>query len=265
MTPRQAKLGVDVFTGAVIVSVAFALAGLTWRLQGEPGIGPSAAPVVPGRAATSDIGPLIALAPFGVPVAVANADGNSGGVILKGIFLARPADSSIVLIATADGKVSSYGVGSAVGGGVIESIEAEQISLRTPTGLQTIGFNPVAGPAQPANGTTAPASGTAQASPSPQPVFGVDAVRALIPPSAQGRPAPPPPAPAPLSGGPALAAAGIRPGDVIQQVNGRPVQAGTNERELMASAIAAGSARVEIIRDGQRMTLTVPVPKGSPE
>lgn len=276
MTPRQARLGADVFTGAVIVSVALALAGLTWRLQGEPGIGPSAAPVAPGRGPAGDIRPLIALAPFGNPVAVADAGTGNGAVILKGIFLAQPVESSVVLIAGADGKVASYGIGSAIGGGVIETVEAEQITLRMPSGVQVIGFNPVA-----AAGTATSITGSAPAAPgrlnppAPQPVIGAEAVRALIPNSVQGISPPPPPsnaappvslAPAAASGmrvgsslPPALAAAGIRSGDVIQQVNGRAVDSASNERDLMASAVAAGSARVELLRDGRRMSLTIPV------
>lgn len=277
MTPRQARLGVDVFTGTVIASVALALAGLTWRLQGEPGVGPTAAPVSPGRGLTSDIRPLLALAPFGTVVTVASPTGGEGSVTLKGIFLARPMAASVVLLATADGKVASYGIGSAVGGGVIETIDAEQITLRTAGGVQVIGFTPISGAVAASTPAAFNASTFAPPSAAPvQPVLGVDAVRALIPSSAQGLPrSTPPPTPPPLppvsvaprqSGltigaapPPALAAAGIRPGDVIQRVNGRTVNSGTNERELMSSALNSGTARVELLRNGQRVLLTIPV------
>lgn len=225
MTPRQARLGVDVFTGAIIASVAVALATLTWRLSGEPGIGPAAAPVSPGQAAASDIGPLIALAPFGTPIAATGVVANDGAIQLKGIFLASPIEASVVLLATADGQVASYTIGAPVGGGVIETIEAEQITLRTPTGVQVIGFNPqnamaaagapnrAADPGAVAaaaigaaaavaglNSGVAPAGALPQASPptnqvSRRPVSGAEAVRALIPQSAQGRTPPSQPAP----------------------------------------------------------------------
>lgn len=225
MTPRQARLTVDIFTGAVIASVAFALASLTWRLSGDPGIGPATAPVAPGQTAATDIRPLIALAPFGTPVATTGVVASDGAVLLKGIFLASPIEASVVLLATADGQVASYTLGAPVGGGVIETIEAEQITLRTPTGLQVIGFNPqnatatAGGPNRAAdpgavaaaaigaaaavaglNTGTGPVSVAPPASPPAnleraRPVSGAAAVRALIPQAAQGR-TPPPPAPA---------------------------------------------------------------------
>ena len=58
---------------------------------------------------------------------------------------------------------------------------------------------------------------------------------------------------------PALLAAGIRPGDVIERVNGAAVGADADPREIMARAAAAGVARVEILRNGQRVSLSVPV------
>lgn len=228
MTPYQARLGVDVFTGAVIASVALALAGLTWRLAGEPGIGPAVAPVAPGAAATSDIGPLLALSPFGAPMATVAAAAGDGSLRLKGIFLAQPMEASVVLLATSDGKVASYTIGAPVGGGVIETIEAEQITLRTPSGLQVIGFNPPpamagAAPSADPGAVAAAAIGAAAAvagmstnvgtigavtpagppvNPAgPQPVTGAAAVRALIPRSAQGQVPPPAPSPSTSASG----------------------------------------------------------------
>lgn len=213
------------FTGAVIASVAVALASLTWRFSGEPGIGPAAAPVSSGQVAASDIGPLIALAPFGTPIAATGVAVSDGTIRLKGIFLASPIEASVVLLATADGKVASYTIGAPVGGGVIETIEAEQITLRTPTGVQVVGFNPqnamaeAGGPNRAADpgGVAAAAidaaaavagltngGGPAGALPqairptnpeSPRPVSGAEAVRALIPQSAQGRTPPTQPTP----------------------------------------------------------------------
>ena len=39
LTPRQARIGLNLFTGAMVVSVAVALAGLTWRIAGHAGAG----------------------------------------------------------------------------------------------------------------------------------------------------------------------------------------------------------------------------------
>ena len=277
MNPRQARLGVDIFTGAVVASVAFALAGLSWRLAGYHGIGPAAAPVAPGNSVLADIRPVLALAPFGTAMTAAG-EGGDGSIQLRAIFLAVPAEASVVLIAGADGKVASYGLGQAVAGGLIEAIQAEQIVLRTSNGQRTIGFNPDSsiGKNAMAGGTTSPQPPSAGASAPALPASGIDAIRALIPREAQGRaspatvaPAPPPPQPGagPGAGGyrvglapaPAMLAAGIRPGDVIERVNGAAVGADADPREVMARAAAAGVARVEILRDGQRVSLSVPM------
>ncbi len=282
MTPRQARLSVDIFTGAVVASVALALANFTWRLTGDPGIGPAAAPVVARGGRAVDIAPLVAMAPFGTAVLVTGSATSEGAVRLKAIFLARPMEASVVLLATADGKVANYGIGSVVGGGVIESIAAEQITLRMPDGLQTIGFNPESNGA-PVTGAQAPSGAsalqpvfnqTAPAAPPPA-ANGVDGIRALIPPSTQGltpsRAAPPAPVGAPpqasagetgfrigVSPPPAMLNAGIRAGDIIQRVNGTAVTSATNEREVMARAMSSGTARVELLRNGQPISLTVP-------
>ena len=244
MTPRQARLGVDIFTGLVIASVGLALASLTWRLQGHSGIGPAAAPVASSAGEPADIRPLIALAPFGSALSVA-ADGSDMAIRLRAVFLASPSEASVALIAGADGKVASYGIGQAVGGGVIEAIMAEQIVLRLPSGLRAIGFDPQAGPSQTGAPDAASAGRFATAAPhlSPPPAGGAAQIASGI------RVGAAPPA--------ALIAAGIRPGDVIERVNGTAVNAATSERDLIARTVAAGSARVELLRDGQRVSLTV--------
>ena len=277
MNLRQARLGGDIFTGAVVASVALALAGLSWRLAGYHGVGPAAAPIAPGGSALADIRPVLALAPFGAAIA-ATGEGGDGSIRLRAIFLAVPAEASIVLIAGADGKVVSYGIGQPVAGGVIEAIQAEQIVLRTANGQRIIGFNPEpqAGANALTGGGSAPSPTSAGAAAPALPASGIDAIRALIPREAQGRTTPstatpvmPPPQVGAGPGAtgyrvgsasaPAMLAAGIRPGDVIERVNGAAVGADADPREIMARAAAAGVARVEILRNGQRVSLSVPV------
>jgi general secretion pathway protein C len=66
LTPRQARTALDVLTGLVVISIAFALAGLTWRLAGHAGTGAITVPSGrSGPAVAPDIAPAIALAPFG--------------------------------------------------------------------------------------------------------------------------------------------------------------------------------------------------------
>lgn len=201
MTPRQARIGVDVFTVVVIASVAFALAALTWRLQGYAGDDPAAAPISPGSSHSADIVPVLALSPFGTASGIA-AEAAGGALTLRAIFAAVDPARSVVLIAGADGQVIAFGIGESTPGGIVETIETERVMLRTGSGLRILSFNPE--PAVPPPGTASsasmPANGPVRptSSPTPAPV-GVDAIRALIPQTSQNgpesraaTPAPPP-------------------------------------------------------------------------
>ncbi len=195
MTPRQARIGVDLFTVAMIASVALALATLTWRLQGYAGDDPVAAPVAPGPSIATDIVPVLALSPFGT--ASGGATQVAGGaLILRAIFAAVDPALSVVLIAGADGQVVAFGVGESTPGGIIETIEPERVMLRTGNGLRVLSFDPEpsAAPAR-----TTPLSTSAPASPTASAPAGIDAIRALIPqksqnlPESRAAPAAPPP------------------------------------------------------------------------
>ena len=278
MTPRTAQRAAQGFTLLVVASVGVALASLTWRLTGEAGTSPVAVPLARGSGEAADVRALLALQPFGKAMAAGSDTGGGGAVLLRAILLSNPIETSVVLIAGPDGKLAAYSLGQAVGDGVIEVIEAEHIVLRTATGQRIIGFKPetaVAFAPAPAAGqapvVAAPAAPAAAPIP-PAPLTGAAAIRALIPESARGaRPASPPPAPAAPpppaasqgyrvnSVNPAMTAAGIRSGDVVISVNGRAVAAGASESDLMAQAVSAGSARLEIIRDGRRVSFTVPM------
>lgn len=279
MTPRQARLGVDIFTGAVIASVAVALAGLSWRIAGDPGIGPAASPPAAAGGGPVDLAPIIALAPFGAAV---TADASAAGqpMQLRGILMANPIEASSVLIALNNGPVSAFQIGQSVAGATIESVAIDHVILRTAQGTQMLTF-----PERP-GGAAVPAAasvpGTAPAAAAP----GVAAIRALIPEEVRGVPqttaaAPPPAAPssgnppfldslgatATLGGGyrvgaaapPAMQAAGLRPGDIIERVNGSALGDSAQAQQLISAAMASGSARIEVMRDGQRLTLSVPL------
>jgi hypothetical protein len=75
MTPRQGRLGANLFTAAIVASVGIALAGMTWRLLGDPGTRLGATPVAARAAPLPDIATLISLSPFGTAAPVAGADG----------------------------------------------------------------------------------------------------------------------------------------------------------------------------------------------
>ncbi|WP_428332300.1 type II secretion system protein N [Novosphingobium sp.] len=248
---RQVRWGVDLFMAAVVVSVALALAGLTWRLAGYTGEMPVAVPVVAHTGGEpADVGGIVALAPFGTAMAASQASG-SGTIKLKGILLAYPASASTALIAGSDGKVDSYGIGAAINGGVIDAIEADQVIIRMPGGLQTLGFAlgapgqaatvgssiPAGSPLAPPVGKPAPTMGPAG------PVAALDSGGFRIGPSSP----------------PALFAAGLRPGDVVEQLNGNAVNGSMNERDLIARAAQTGSAQVVVVRNGQRVSLSLAI------
>lgn len=134
---------VDMFTVAVVISVAVALAGLTWRLQGYSGVLPVAAPVQPVSTGTADAASIVALAPFGQAAgnAVALA---SGEVTLRAIFAAEPSSASVTLIAGPDNMVVPYTIGEVTPAGIVEAIEPERVLLRSGSGLQVLSFNPAA-------------------------------------------------------------------------------------------------------------------------
>jgi len=247
------QLGIDLFTAAMVASVALALAGLTWHLTGYDGEMPVASPVAASTSAEpADVGGIIALAPFGTAMAASQSTGG-GALKLKGILLGFPASTSSALIAASDGKVANYGIGAAINGGVIEAIEADQVIVRMPGGLQTLAF--AAGvPGAPGQ---APATGNSN-----------------IP---SGSPLGPPGRPGPMGGPPggpvagldsggfrvsgsspqALFAAGLHPGDIVEQLNGAPVIGGMNERDLIARVAQTGSAQVVVVRNGQRLSLSL--------
>ncbi|MGX7896499.1 type II secretion system protein N [Tsuneonella sp. HG222] len=197
MTPKQARLGVDIFTALVVASVAFALASLTWRLQGYSG---QPAAMVPASAGfdSVDVAPILALAPFGNPANV-SITADAAGLELRAVFAAVPASASVALIALPDGQVVPFAIGEATPAGVIESIEPEKVTLRANGGLRFLGFNPQN--AAPAAGAVAPppaalpsVSTPSATAPRPAPTAGAAAIRALIP-GAAVPPAPPSPAP----------------------------------------------------------------------
>lgn len=288
MTPKQARLGVDIFTGLVIASVALALAGLSWRLMGYDGNEPVVSPVTPGLSSAGTITPLLALAPFGIASGVA-VEGGASGLTLRAIFAAFPQSESVALIAGPDGQVIPVSIGDATPGGIVEAIEPETVTLRTSSGLRILGFNPdastgpVAGfaPVAPTVPVVPAGNGAAATPPVAPSASGVDAIRALIPQSSRPEnQAPPPSSASPSPGAPPLVlspqgavpvpgyrvggrlpsrlrSAGIRSGDVIRTVNGNPVRSDTSEQELYGQAMSSDTARIELVRNGKQVAVSV--------
>lgn len=263
MTPRQARIATDVFTGAVIVAVAAALAGLTWRLMGDPGTAPAemgmaAAPT----AASTDISQLLAAAPFG-KASGGYAPATSLALQLRGIMFTHPSAASSALISSAGAPPRAYRTGEALpAGGVIEEIAIDHVLLRVNGRLEMLAF-----PRATADAPGAPPS---------------SAMPSAMPDSS----APPPPGPSdygppPLSAqsmidnlgataspsgyvvGPSPSMTvrrfGFQPGDVIEKINGAQVGDAGRDQKLLSSGMPAGGTRVDVIRDGKRLTITIPL------
>lgn len=297
MTPeRGGELAVRAAGVIVVTTVALALAGLTWRLVGwDDGrtsvfVAEALPPLGAGAGADPDIARIVGLAPFGGGGDGSGLPASTLGLVLKGILLAYPAEVSSVLIATGEGPAMSYGIGGApAANAVIETIEVDRVILRVGDRRETLGFpEPVAGAvpapttiAAPGTGITITTPGQASApTQSPQAAAALASsspiATAAAAAAAASRPAPAAPVAPPSAsslgvsesaGGyrigpnpaPELSRFGLRPGDVIETLNGQAVGDLADDRQLFERAVESGGARVEIVRDGRRVTLTIPL------
>lgn len=264
LTPRQEKLAMDLFTGAVVASVALALAGLTWRIAGHAGQGAITVPsgTRPVSVAT-DISPALALAPFGKAALATQAQPTALEAVLKGVVFVVPASLSTAFISTAGEAPKPFRIGDAIAGATIEAIQRDRILLNNGGRVEFMAFpDPAAGPIDVASGQPVAPPGTRPATP---PVT----------------PSPPPVAPAPaaaaqpnaasllqrfdaspIDGGYAVgqnAPPGMRAGDVVQSVNGQRLGRGEADRAAFQNAARSGAAQIQVLRDGKPMTLTVPL------
>lgn len=263
LTPRQTRLALDLLTGAAVISVACALAGLTWRIAGHAGMG---AVTVPsgrsGPALPANSGPALALAPFGKGAASDASQPTALPLVLQGIVAAQPAEASTAFIVVSGQPAAPFQIGQSVGGATIQGITRDRVILSNQGRLEYLTF-PDPNAAPPPNG--------------PQ---GTLSAPAVVP----GRPASPPPpgpppAPAPAAGDatsaimqrfnltPAqggyrvgsAAAPGLNAGDILLSVNGTALSDPQAAGAAFNAAQQSGSATIQILRDGKRMTLTVPL------
>ncbi|MGD2132846.1 MAG: type II secretion system protein N [Maricaulaceae bacterium] len=284
--PRAIRLVVLAFGAAVTVSLATTAAQVTWRFAGDGGAPLPPAPAIAQPApAAPDIGPILALAPFGEPTrepALAAAAETSLNLTLEGVVLARPAARSSAFISAPGEPGAYFRVGDEIpGGAVIESVERDHVVLLIGTRRETLSF---------------PDSGAAAIK-----ARGVATMRALLPESVRGEaPSPERAQPIPIADRPApdeviddyrrrIAAnpqtvlddlglavvaegyrigaqapqsvrrAGFQAGDVVTAVNGVSVGEIEADRQLFEDIAAAGSARVEIMRGDRIVTLSFPL------
>ena len=254
LTPYRQRIALNLFAGAVAVSVASALAGLTWRLAGHAGTGaiivpPAARPVV-----VPDLAPAIALAPFGRAAPSDAAQPTGLALQLRGLIYAQPQSLASAFISPNGEQARPFRVGDAVLSATIESIERHRVLLRNGGRMEFLAFpDPFGPPGGAASTNVAGGSSVPTTAPPPPPVAAT--------------------APSPndvlarfdarqVSGGFQVgenAPAGLRPGDVLQRVNGGALTSPEAARDAILRAQTLGSAQVQIMRDGKPVTLTVPI------
>lgn len=277
---RRSAIAVSILTGLVVVSVAVALAGLTWRLSGlNDGRAQVTLVQRPTTALLADeLTPILSLAPFGR--GTDDVQASASGMVLKAIFLASPAASSTAVIARGDAPPTAFRPGQALGGGaIVQSIGLDHVVIQIGDRTERLEFPE---PGSTAAGQPAPAtarSGQLQserarrsAAASQRPAVGTGVDPSVVQQYRERLAASPaavagelsltataaglrvgdnPPA--------ALRAAGLQPGDIVLKVNNQPVDAVGNARAILDQAITSGGARVEVLRSGRRITLSFPL------
>ena len=282
LNARRVPMAVQVVTVLVVASVAVATAGLIWRLSGlDDGRDRVAlAPQQASASAATDITPILALAPFGG--ALAEVQGTAAGMILKAVFMAYPAEASSALIAVGDAPAMAVSPGQSLNGGaVVQSIGMDHVVLMVGGAAQRLEFPKPAGTAAAipttasAPSSSAPSASAAQTSAAGSAAATSGASSGVVPSVVEQyrqRLAGNPQAVASEMGitataggyrvgdnpAPELRAAGLQPGDVVEKVNNQAVSA-ANARTVLDQAIVSGGARVDVSRNGRRLTLSFPL------
>lgn len=250
LSPRQARTVLDIATAAVVVSVAIALAGLTWRIAGHASTGAVTVPSSAQPAAQpADVTAALAFAPFGKGAASEASQATALPLKLRGVFAASPAELSVAYIEVSGDPAKPFRVGEAAGGGTIEGILRDRVLLRVDGRVEYLAF--------PDPTLTAEQQAAAASKPVPQQTQAVQPVMAPPPAAATALASL---APAPGGGLQVGASAppGLQPGDVITSINGTAISSQANAASALSAAQQRGSAQIQITRDGKPVTLTVP-------
>ncbi|MCC2977849.1 signaling protein [Sphingomonas sp. PL-96] len=255
LTPRQKRRTLDLAVALAIVSVAFALAGLVWRMAGHAGTG---AVTVPSdrrihAAAATDLTPLLGWQPFG-QAAVGEATQKTGiQAQLKGLVFALPVEQAVAFIATGTEPARAYHVGEMLAGLKIEGIQRDRILLNNGGRIEYLAFpdpdvltgrNTTTATAAPSTGGSSPMAAPNAAPPPPSANTLIDRLGAT-----------------PVPGGYAIgdnAPPGMQAGDVVQSINGIALTDPAAANAALANA-GNGPAQITILRDGKSTTVTIPI------
>ena len=267
LSPRQTRTALDLLTAGVVISVAFALAGLTWRIAGHAGTG--AITVPSGRSAPgapANTAPAIALAPFGKASTLEASQPTALPLTLQGVVAADPASLSTAFIAVSGQPAVPFQIGQPVGGATIAGILRDRVILNNGGRTECLTFPEPGAPRAPGAATT-----TVAMQPGGRPLpTAANPVPVAAPPG-------PPPSARPDAGTAALlqrfnatpaaggyrigtaAMPGLAAGDILLSVNGTALNDPNAAGAAFTAAQASGSATIQVIRDGKRLTLTVPL------
>jgi len=251
LSPRQTRTALDIATAAVVVSVAIALAGLTWRIAGHASTGAVTVPSgARSLAAPADVTAALAFAPFGKGAITDASQATALPLKLRGVFAASPADLSVAYIEVGGEPAKAFRIGEVPGGGTIEGILRDRVLLRVNGRIEFLAF--------PDPMLTADQQADAAAKPAAAQPAGAQTTTAAPPPAAAAALAGLAPAP---GGGLQVgdsAPPGLQPGDVITSINGTAISSQASAASALAAAQQRGSAQIQITRDGKPVTLTVP-------
>lgn len=268
---------------AVLGSVAAAAAPVFWHLRGNyagpaaSAMDPAPAPVNPDvRAELADIGPILALAPFGAPVVEAAVDTPMGettlDLVLLGVVVRSDPARSRGLIAQS-GASGQFAPGDPINDrATLVEVAADHVVLRVDGLLETLSF-PVRQDGPPT--AAAPLTGTDRL------LAAVTSQNADIPPETPQeyvdmwreriRENPGEVLTAigliPTDQGYVIAdqhdsgvrRAGLRAGDLVKTVNGQTVGDVEQDRDFYDDVAASGMATIEIERDGRTIVMSFPL------
>ncbi|MGI4880639.1 MAG: type II secretion system protein N [Janthinobacterium lividum] len=252
MTPRRINLLLDCLAIGVAAALIADLAGPVIRLTSAP-VAAAAPPVEPPRPPV-DLASIVRWAPFGVAVpTLPETSPAILGLQLRGVMLARPQSASSALIAMRGGPPASFVVGATLpGGSVLEAVEFDLVVLRAGGRTQTLGFTRPA-EAMPPGRSEAMTSATPGPADDEAGPGGGSLLGSL---EAQATPGGYRVAANPSA---ALRRAGFAAGDIVEKVGGTAIGDPARDRATYDDAVIAGTMKVEVVRDGRHVALSLPL------
>ena len=270
MTRPGARRLLWIVAGLAAISVGLAAGPLPWRFAGESGLPPPPPVAAPGGAAPEvSLDPIIALSPFGRPEAAPEPEPEvqetSLGLVLLGVVIASDPAQSTAILEGGIGPSRVYAVGDQVAdNAVLSAVHVDRVVLDVDGHLESLSFPPSVPGAAPAPPPPPPEASepTEQSSDVADIIAGYltqlqqdpeSVVEDLdLTPTDRGYvigDSPPD----------LMTAAGFQSGDLIAQVNGQQVGNIARDARFFSDVVASGHARIELLRNGERMVLSFPL------